>query len=140
MLIRRATVPALDAVRFVRMAQSIDRHGLLPTLQTEQEQPLFAVWVWAVHGGVEQFAGESATSWATAVQVAAAISLVMTVVPLYFIVLRLAGPAAPPASGRGGTAWYRVPAAPARPAARRGGCPGESAACRPRASWPCRRR
>jgi len=99
MLIRRATVPALDAVRFVRMAQSIDRHGLLPTLQTEQEQPLFAAWVWAVHGGVEQFAGESATSWATAVQVAAAISLVLTIVPLYFIVLRLAGPAAATAGG-----------------------------------------
>ena len=98
-VIGRATVPALDAVRFVRIAQSIDRHGLLPTLRTEREQPLFPVWVWAVHGGVERVAGESADSWATAVQLAAAVSLVLTVVPLYFLVLRLAGRAAAMAAG-----------------------------------------
>ena len=98
-VIRRATVPGLDAVRFVRIAQSIDRHGLLPTLRTEREQPLFPVWVWAVHCGVERVAGESADTWATAVQLAAAVSLVLTIVPLYFLVLRLAGRAAATAGG-----------------------------------------
>ncbi len=49
-VIRRATVTGLDAVRFVRIAQAIDRDGVWATLRNEREQPLFPVWVWAVHG------------------------------------------------------------------------------------------
>ncbi len=93
-LIRRATVPALDAVRFVELAQRIDAQGLVATLRHQREQPLFPAWVWLVHGGVESVAGPQRSSWAMSVQLAAAIPLVLAIVPVYFVCLRLVGPTA----------------------------------------------
>lgn len=93
-VIRRATLPGLDAVRFVGIAQTIDRQGLLPSLRTEGEQPLFPVWVWIVHEAWQHVCGESETAWVNSVQVAAAIPLVLAIVPLYFLLLRLVGSAA----------------------------------------------
>jgi len=90
-VIARSAVPALDAVRFARYAQAIDREGLLPTLLREYEQPLFPAWVWAVHRGAEQLWGRKAVSWAGCVQVAAAVPLVLALVPLYFGLTRLVG-------------------------------------------------
>jgi len=90
-VIARSTVPALDAVRFARYAQSIDREGLLPTLLREYEQPLFPAWVWAVHRGAEHLGERESVSWAGCVQVAAAVPLVLALVPLYFGVMRLVG-------------------------------------------------
>ncbi len=48
-VIGRARVPSLDAVRFVGIAQAIDQQGLAETLRTEPQQPLFPVWVCTVH-------------------------------------------------------------------------------------------
>ena len=93
-LIARATVPGLDAVRFVGIAKSMDQDGLLETVTASSEQPLFPVWVWLVHQGVERMAGQSRSSWATSVQLAAAIPLVLAVVPVYFLSTRLVGPSA----------------------------------------------
>jgi len=93
-VICRATVPALDAVRFAHIAQEIDRDGLLPTLRAERQQPLFPAWVWVVHQGLRHTAGGFPSIWATCVQLAAAIALVLAVVPLYFALLRLVGGAA----------------------------------------------
>jgi len=90
-VIARSTVPALDAVRFARYAQAIDREGLLPTLLQEHEQPLFPAWVWAVHRGAEDLVGRETVSWAGCVQVAAAVPLVLALVPLYFGLVRLVG-------------------------------------------------
>jgi len=90
-VIARSTVPALDAVRLARYAQSIEREGLLPTLLREYEQPLFPAWVWAVHRGAERLAGPATVSWGGCVQVAAAVPLVLALVPLYLGLVRLVG-------------------------------------------------
>jgi hypothetical protein len=93
-LVCRATVPALDAVRFIETARQIDRVGLLETVRQEQEPPLFAACVWLAHAGVVGATGESRSSWAISAQLAAAIPLVLAVVPVYFLSLRLVGRAA----------------------------------------------
>ncbi|MFH1267226.1 MAG: hypothetical protein ABIK89_15970, partial [Planctomycetota bacterium] len=93
-LIRRVPVPALDAVRFARTAQRIESGGLGETIRQGREEPLFAAWVWLVHKGVEEAGGQFRSSWAASVQLAAAIPLVLVVVPVYFVSVRLVGPAA----------------------------------------------
>jgi len=93
-VIRRATTTARDSVRFVGIAQRIDQAGLLDTIRSEREQPLFPAWVWLLHGAYWRCAGESPTVWADSVQLAAAIPLVLAIVPLYFSILRLIGPRA----------------------------------------------
>ena len=98
LLIRAATVPALDAVGFVEIARRIDAQGFLATIRHEREPPLFPAWVWLVHEGLKRAAGPSRASWAASVQLAAAIPLVLAVVPVYFLSLRLVGPA-PAAAG-----------------------------------------
>ena len=91
--IRRAVVPGLDAVRFVEFAQAIERDGLLPTINARWEQPLYPTWVCVVHRGLTFFAGDGPSRWADSAQLAAAIPLVLCVVPLYLLMLRLVGPA-----------------------------------------------
>jgi len=81
-LIQRATVPALDAVRFVQTARRIDLDGLGETLRHGREEPLFPGWVWLVHEGLERAGGQLRSSWAKSVQLAAAIPLVLVVVPV----------------------------------------------------------
>ena len=93
-VILRATTTGLDAVRFVGIARSIDQQGLLQTVRTERQQPLFPAWVWVVHGGLQRTVGEFPSAWATSAQLAAAIPLVLAVVPLYFLLVRLVGGAA----------------------------------------------
>lgn len=97
-VIRRSSATGLDAVGFVRFAQQIDREGLLPTVRAQRQQPLFPVWVWAVHGVWVGFAGQSPWAWSASVQLAAAVPLVLAVVPVYFVMVRLAGGAAALAS------------------------------------------
>ena len=57
-IVLRSTTTGLDAVSFVRMAQSIDQDGLLPTVRTHRQQPLFPAWLWVVHQAVRSTAGE----------------------------------------------------------------------------------
>jgi len=91
---RRATVTGLDTVRFVGIAKAIDRDGILPVIRTEREHCLFPVWLWAVHEALERVIGASRLSWGLSAQLAAAIPLVVGVVPLYLMILRLIGSAA----------------------------------------------
>ncbi len=90
-LVLRAEVPSLDAVRLARIAQAVQDEGCGPALRHQREQPLFPVWVAVVHRGLTAAAGESPSSWAHAVQLAAAAPLVLCVVPVYLIALRLFG-------------------------------------------------
>lgn len=87
----RATVPALDAVWFARLARQIDLHGVGTVAAGSREQPLFPVWVWLVHKAVEAVAGSLEASWAMSVQLAAAFPTALAVVPVYFISIRLVG-------------------------------------------------
>jgi 4-amino-4-deoxy-L-arabinose transferase-like glycosyltransferase len=93
-VIRRAATTGLDAVRFVQIARSIDRQGLLETVRAQREQPLFPAWIWVVHGGLQRTSGEFPSIWAVSAQLAAAVPLVLAVVPLYLLLLRLVGGAA----------------------------------------------
>ena len=86
--IRRARVTSLDAVRFARAAEAIDRVGAIDALRGEQ-QPLFPVWVWGVHQGLLHTVGPTDSHWAMSVQLAAAIPLVLAILPIYFLILRL---------------------------------------------------
>ena len=92
--IRRATVPSLDAVEFAALARQIDQHGLTHLLHSQRQQPLFPAWVWLVQEGLRGVVGECSWLWAASVQLAAAIPLVLSVVPVYLLSLRLLGPAA----------------------------------------------
>jgi len=83
----RAAVSALDAVRFAQRARLIEEEGLVSALRSDPEQPLFSVWLSAVH----QLAGRPAAGWASAAQWAAAVPLVLAVVPVYLIGRRLFG-------------------------------------------------
>ncbi len=102
--IGRATVVGLDAVRFVRSAQAIDQYGPVEAIRAQGEQPLFPVSVWATHRALEQIAGDFPSSWALSAQLAAAIALMLSVVPVYFVAKRLAGATA----ATWGTVFYCV--------------------------------
>ena len=93
-VIRRAVVTGLDAVRFVNIARDIDRQGLPATLRSEPEQPLFPTLVFVVHEGWRATIGQSRNSWVGSARLAAAVAIVLAVIPLYLAMLRLVGPAA----------------------------------------------
>jgi len=91
LVIHRAAAPSLDAVRFATIARAMDQQGLVSVLTTEHEHPLFPLWVSIVHRWQVCVTGDAPSSWATSVQLAASISAVFCVVPLYFMLLRLVG-------------------------------------------------
>ena len=98
-VICRAALPSIDAVRFVRIAQAIDSRGLLATISSEREQPLFPLAVSFTHGLLARVAGESPSLWATSAQLAAVVPLVLSVIPIYFLCRRLVGSTAAFAAG-----------------------------------------
>lgn len=93
-LVSRAVVPSPDAVRFANAARAIERQGLVPALRVERDHPLFPAWVSTVHAAVRGAAGDFPAAWAVSVQLAAAIPLVLLVVPVYFLTAQLWGRAA----------------------------------------------
>lgn len=90
-LIARSPLPGLDAVRFVELAREIDTSGLVPALADQSEQPVYPVWLWMVHSAVVAALGPFSSSWAVAVRWAAALPLVLSVVPVYLAAGRLIG-------------------------------------------------
>jgi 4-amino-4-deoxy-L-arabinose transferase-like glycosyltransferase len=87
----RAVVPAQDCVRYLIVAQAIERDGLVETLRNQPEQPLFPMLVWLVHrllmgGGLIE-----SGNWAVCLQVAAAVPLALSVIPVYALFCRLHG-------------------------------------------------
>lgn len=90
-VVSRAVVPALDSVRFLVTAEWMDREGMLQTVRSQSEQPLYAVWVWGVRHAVLATVGSFPALGAVTVQLAAAVPLVLSVVPLYFLSLRVYG-------------------------------------------------
>ncbi len=94
LVITRAAVPELDAMRFVEEARQFDEQGFLAALRGRQDQPLFPLSVWLVHRFLLDAAGDFPAAWAISAQLAAAIPLVLTIVPVYFLSVRLLGTAA----------------------------------------------
>lgn len=93
-MIVRAPVPALDAVRFVGQAKQLDQTRLLPWLEQQDEQPLFSAAVWLVHRLLVGCVGPIREGWALSAQLAAAIPLVLAVLPVWLVARRQAGTAA----------------------------------------------
>ncbi len=89
--IGRAVVPAQDSIRYLTVAQAMSRDGLLPTIRAQREQPLFPALVCLTHAALGR-AGISADGrWAISLQLAAALPLVLSVVPVYLLFRRLVG-------------------------------------------------
>jgi hypothetical protein len=83
----RAVAPAQDAVRFVLAAKTIQRSGLRTMLRDEPGHPLFPALVWAAHGLLAPWLGMAPDAWPTSAQVAAAVPLVLSVLPAYGFLL-----------------------------------------------------
>ena len=94
LIIARAAVPELDTVRFVEAARQFDEQGFFAALRGRQDQPLFPLSVWLVHRLLLHTTGDFPAAWAISAQLAAAIPLVLTIVPVYFLSVRLLGTAA----------------------------------------------
>ncbi|MGH7138767.1 MAG: hypothetical protein ACREHD_23720, partial [Pirellulales bacterium] len=90
-MISRAVVPAQDSVRYLIVAQGFERDGFSATLRNQPEQPLFPALVWLVHRGLTSLGLATADDWATSLQVAAAIPLVLSIVPVYLLFCQLHG-------------------------------------------------
>ena len=87
-MIDRAVVPAQDALRYLIVAQSMARDGLVATLEMQYEQPLYPALVWLTHAALAAAGLRGTADWAASLQWSAAASLVLAVAPLYFL-LRL---------------------------------------------------
>lgn len=91
-VIERATVPALDAVRFVRSARLLSAGDPLELIRSAPDAPLFALWVAAVHAALAGSIGGFREAWALSPQIAAALPLVLLPIPVYGLSRRLVGP------------------------------------------------
>jgi len=82
-----AVVPAQDAVRYVTLAKAMQEHGVLEVVCATHDEPLFPLLVYGVHSAAELVAGPDAISWLTAAQGTAAAAVVLTIFPLYGLML-----------------------------------------------------
>jgi hypothetical protein len=89
LVVGRAAMPSRDAAHLVRAARHIEHGGLLASLWPAGQRPLFPIGAAGVHSGIARLTGESAASWATSMQVAAAIPLTLAVVPVFLMLVRL---------------------------------------------------
>jgi len=90
-IICRAVVPAQDAVRFVAVAQAIERDGTASVWSRDAGPPLFSTAVAWVH---RIFAGSGAGAtgdWAASAQLVAAAALVAALVPFWLMTRRAFG-------------------------------------------------
>lgn len=78
-----ATVPALDAVRFVRSAQLLSQAGLFELIRSAPDAPLFVLWVTVVHAVLVALVGDFREIWACSAQIAAAVPLVLLPLAAY---------------------------------------------------------
>jgi hypothetical protein len=94
-----AVVPAQDAVDYVSLAQRIERDGLAKTVHGEAAAPWFPTCIAAAHRGLTRLGWLAEGDWATAAQIAAAVALVLLVVPVYLTARRLGGAASATIAG-----------------------------------------
>lgn len=90
-LIAQAPLAAQDAVEFVAVAQRIQAEGLAPTIRSEPVAPLFPYSVYLTHTALTSLRLLDAAAWGRAAQIAAAVSAILAVVPIFLFARRLAG-------------------------------------------------
>lgn len=93
-IVLRAVTPAQDAVRYVRIAKVMERSGVVETIRDRPEPPLYPLSILATHRLLFGTAATPSSEWAVSAQIAAAAALVLTVIPLYVLLLRLTTPRA----------------------------------------------
>ena len=98
-MIWRAVAPAQDSLRYLIVAQGMERDGLSATLAEQYEQPLFPALVWLTHAALTRAGIISTANWALSLQAAAALPLILAVAPVYLLLRRLHGPSAAFAGG-----------------------------------------
>ncbi|HVX62300.1 MAG TPA: hypothetical protein VHC19_16910, partial [Pirellulales bacterium] len=98
-MIWRAVAPAQDSLRYLIVAQGMQRDGLLATLDEQYEQPLFPALVWLTHAALTRTGIISTANWAICLQIAAAVPLIVAAAPVYLLLRRLHGPPAAFAGG-----------------------------------------
>lgn len=91
--VAHAVVPAQDSIRYLTVAQAIAREGLPATLRSQGEQPLFPALVCLLHAAFSRVGLAAPGNWALSLQTAAAVPLVLAVVPVYLFLVRLVGAA-----------------------------------------------
>lgn len=87
----RSVVPALDAVRYVAEAQRIERDGFRAALHEGMQRPLFPVAMALVHRTIQDCGYRGDDAWRWSAQLAAALPLVLSVVPVYGLAIILVG-------------------------------------------------
>ena len=86
--LEHAVVPAQDSVRFVAVAQAIERAGALAVWRSDSGPPLFPTLIAWTHTALRQLGHDDSDSWAKSSQLAATMALLATIVPLYFLLAR----------------------------------------------------
>jgi hypothetical protein len=89
-IIARTTLPALDSVRLVSLARQFEA-APLSAPRSAEEQPLYPACVAIVHSGLDASLGSRPGDWILASQLTAGFFAAVAVVPVYWIVLLLAG-------------------------------------------------
>lgn len=87
----RSVVPALDAVRYVAEAERIERVGFRAALHDGMQRPLFPAAIALVHRTLQGGGYRGNDAWRWSAQLAAALPLVLSVVPVYGLTLLLVG-------------------------------------------------
>ncbi|MBL9123058.1 MAG: hypothetical protein JNG90_05460 [Planctomycetaceae bacterium] len=93
-VVAHAVVPAQDAVRYLAGAQAMARDGWWPALLAASDPPLHPTVVAGMHSALQFGIGENDASrllWLQSLQASAAAAVVLSVVPLYVLLLRWIG-------------------------------------------------
>ena len=86
-----AAVPALDAVRFVDLAEQAGRGPWFSLWDATGEEPLYPLWLSMVAGAVRWLLSANHINWGLCTQLAAAIPATLCVIPVFLLSDRLVG-------------------------------------------------
>ena len=95
-VIAHAVVPAQDAVRYLAGAQNMQRDGWWPAVLAATDPLLFPTLVYGVHEVYQAVAGNSGEAnlrlhWLLSLQGTSAALVVLSLIPLYALLLRWVG-------------------------------------------------
>ncbi|MGE0610190.1 MAG: hypothetical protein AB7O62_24070 [Pirellulales bacterium] len=87
-----AVTTAPDAVRYVALADEMEEAGWLATVRAESEHPLFPTLVYLTRQALRVARGDYAELDATSVMLASIVPLVLSMIPVYFLLCVLSSP------------------------------------------------
>jgi hypothetical protein len=90
----RSVAPAQDAVRFIAAAQAMQLEGFRAVAPRLVDEPLYPAAIGLAEAVLRRLGHDEPQRWVRAAQWAAAVPVVLTVVPLYLLLLALVPPGA----------------------------------------------